>query len=83
MQLVDALIHDRMTETILPSMAAADYLVSSASPGTITMVDLLQQGRAALIAANEKLGLALSADEIDYLVSAYHELGRIRTISNS
>ena len=33
-------------------------------------------GRAALVSANRALGLALSDDEIDYLVDAFAELGR-------
>ncbi|MFN9212838.1 MAG: phosphoribosylformylglycinamidine synthase, partial [Betaproteobacteria bacterium] len=34
------------------------------------------QGRAALVSANAEMGLALSDDEVDYLLSAYRELKR-------
>ena len=36
----------------------------------------LARGRAALEAANRELGLALSADEIDYLLASFTRLGR-------
>jgi len=39
-------------------------------------VDLLGQGRDALVHANTQFGLALSADEIDYLVDNFGRLGR-------
>jgi len=35
-----------------------------------------REGRVALVDANAALGLALSDDEIDYLVAAYGDLGR-------
>ena len=39
-------------------------------------VDLLGQGRDALVVANSEFGLALSDDEIDYLVDAFKGLDR-------
>ena len=39
-------------------------------------VPLQDQGRDALVAANTGLGLALSDQEIDYLMACYEELGR-------
>ena len=39
-------------------------------------VDVLGGGRAALAAANRDFGLALSDDEIDYLLDAFVALGR-------
>lgn len=39
-------------------------------------VDLLTQGREALVEANIRLGLALAEDEIDYLQDAFTKLGR-------
>ncbi len=39
-------------------------------------IPLLATGRAALVEADRRLGLALSADEIDYLVDAYGRLAR-------
>ncbi|KAI0661303.1 phosphoribosylformylglycinamidin [Cubamyces menziesii] len=70
------LIHDRMTQvvqTILPEPEAI-FAHKTASP--LRTIDLVsdhdgQAARERLIAANKELGLALSADEIDYLIDAY------------
>ena len=61
------LIHDRMTETVLDSLLAADALFQEARPAALATVDILASGRAALEAANASMGLALSDDEIAYL----------------
>jgi phosphoribosylformylglycinamidine synthase len=71
-----ALIHDRMTETILHTLDAAHQLFEHAAPPTISTVDVLGGGREALIAADRALGFALAADEIDYLVESFTALGR-------
>jgi phosphoribosylformylglycinamidine synthase len=71
-----AVLHDRMTEAVLRDPAAAAGLFLHASPRALSIVPLLAQGRAALEAANRELGLALSDDEIDYLVEAFRALGR-------
>ena len=69
------LIHDRMTEEVLASTAEAS-LFDHQPPGTLDTVPLLEQGSAALDAANRDLGMALTDDEIDYLRDAFTELGR-------
>ncbi|WP_058555064.1 phosphoribosylformylglycinamidine synthase [Thiohalocapsa sp. ML1] len=71
-----ALLHDRMTEAVLFDVAHAERLFARAEPRALTRVDLLAGGRDALAAANAALGLALSADEIDYLVDSFGALGR-------
>ncbi len=71
-----ALLHDRMTQAVLPSVDAAGLLFASAEPQALRSVDILQGGRGALAAANKALGLALADDEIDYLVQSFRELGR-------
>lgn len=70
------LLHDRMTETVLTAAEEAVTLFRSADPAPLTQVDILAGGRAALEAANASLGLALSDDEIDYLVESYGGLKR-------
>ena len=69
-------LHDRMTESVLDSIDAADELFHHYAPQPLTTVDILAGGRAALLAANGELGLALSEDEIDYLVENFGRLGR-------
>jgi phosphoribosylformylglycinamidine synthase len=70
------LLHDRMTEAIFDAAAAADALFAHYPPRPLTTIPLMSQGRAALAKANVELGLALSADEIDYLAEAFASLGR-------
>ena len=51
-------------------------LFHSAAARPLRVVALDADGHAALARANEQWGLALSADEIDYLVTAFAKLGR-------
>ncbi len=71
-----AKLHDRMTESVLDSFDVADALFHHVAPQPLTSIDLMAHGRAALIEANVTLGLALSADEVDYLVDYFTELKR-------
>lgn len=75
-QLIDPLLHDRMTECVLPDRDAARALFEARPPTAAERVDVLGLGRAALVSANRDLGLALSDDEIDYLVQAFQNMGR-------
>jgi phosphoribosylformylglycinamidine synthase len=70
------LLFDRMTQAALETLEAAECLFGEASPQRLTRVDVLGGGREALVTANRNLGLALAEDEIDYLVTAFRELGR-------
>ncbi|MFX5522723.1 hypothetical protein ABTD78_25945, partial [Acinetobacter baumannii] len=65
---VAALLHDRMTETVLRDPQDAAGLFSELQAKPLESVDVIGGGRAALERANTELGLALSDDEIDYLV---------------
>ena len=69
--LIKHALHDRMTEMVLRSYQDASILFSHAEPMPGETVDLINGGRDALIRANGQLGLALSADEIDYLVDYF------------
>jgi len=69
-------IHDRMTETVLSSLEEADKLFRHCEPAPLTSVDILGGGKVALETANRAMGLALSADEIDYLVENFTRIGR-------
>jgi phosphoribosylformylglycinamidine synthase len=70
------LLHDRMTESVLESLDAAEALFRHYAPQPLATVDVVGRGRAALVAANGEMGLALSDDEIDYLVDAFTRAGR-------
>ena len=75
-QAIESVVHDRMTEMVLDNLDAADILFKTTEPGESTSVDVIGKGRDALVAANTELGLALSDDEIDYLVENFTEMGR-------
>src|SRR5664280_1949158 len=69
-------LHDRMTQVVFEDLAACEALFRHDCPRPMTSVPVLAEGRAALVAANRTLGLALAEDEIDYLVKNFTALGR-------
>jgi phosphoribosylformylglycinamidine synthase len=73
---VAALLHDRMTESVLFDLADMQALFTELPPQPMEHVDVLAGGHAALVAANTQWGLALADDEIDYLVTAFQGLQR-------
>ncbi|MEY4733171.1 MAG: Phosphoribosylformylglycinamidine synthase [Pseudomonadota bacterium] len=73
---VAAALHDRMTESAMPSRDEAAALFTALDPAPMEHVDVLGGGRAALEAANKAWGLALAEDEIEYLVNAFEGLKR-------
>jgi phosphoribosylformylglycinamidine synthase len=66
---------DRMTEMALLDAAEAGRLFAHAAPRPSRRI-ALTGGRAALEEANSAMGLALSADEIDYLLASFRQIGR-------
>ncbi len=60
-------LHDPMTESVFTDPGDAGRLFAHTAPAPLTHVDVLAAGHAALRDANRDLGLALSAEEIDYL----------------
>ncbi|PZQ50911.1 MAG: phosphoribosylformylglycinamidine synthase, partial [Phenylobacterium zucineum] len=71
-----ALLHDRMTESAFAGVEASAALFDERDAEPMVRVDVLAHGRAAIADANTTFGLALSDDEIDYLVDAFTTLGR-------
>ncbi|GGB29045.1 phosphoribosylformylglycinamidine synthase [Flexivirga endophytica] len=69
-------LHDRMTQSVLPSRDAAAALFDEPDTEPMQRIDVLEGGRAALERANRQLGLALSDDEMDYLVESFVGLQR-------
>ncbi|KIK54589.1 hypothetical protein GYMLUDRAFT_176843 [Collybiopsis luxurians FD-317 M1] len=68
-------IHDRMTQTLHSSLPDEDLLFSHSAPRPLRVVDITsssaQSAQDIFNQANKELGLALSSDEIAYLVSAF------------
>jgi len=70
-------LFDRMTEGVLFDLEAAAVLFEHQTPQPMRTLALAPgEGRATLEAANAALGLALSSDEIDYLLECFTRLGR-------
>ncbi|MBE9549994.1 MAG: phosphoribosylformylglycinamidine synthase [Proteobacteria bacterium] len=73
---VERVLHDRMTQSVLSSFDQAEALFEQGEPAPLVFIDLTQNSEKALQQANQELGLALSADEIDYLIEQYQQLQR-------
>ena len=69
-------LHDAMTQSVLARIEQAQGLFLAGTPGDLVRVALGADPQAALVEANQRLGLALADDEIEYLVERYAELGR-------
>ncbi|MDM8545060.1 phosphoribosylformylglycinamidine synthase [Candidatus Venteria ishoeyi] len=82
LQMLDQLLHDRMTEILLPvsnnqSLEQVEArLFAHAEAGSLVTVPIAKQGKSALQQANQDLGLALSEEEMDYLVENFTALQR-------
>ncbi len=72
---IAAVLHDRMTEAVLTHGEGAEALFHGEAARPLRRIPL-GGGRVALEAADRELGLALSADEIDYLLEAFRALAR-------
>jgi phosphoribosylformylglycinamidine synthase len=74
--ILKSLIHDRMTDVVWTGLENIEQLFEQADPAPLNSVDILQHGHDALVEANTAMGLALAADEIDYLVENFTALQR-------
>jgi len=74
---IKPLLHDRMTESVVTDFdGIEEKIFAHGEAQSLSTVDVLQGGNIALSAANYELGLALSNDEIDYLVENFVKLRR-------
>ena len=64
-------LHDRMTESVLGSLEEAQRLFAHFPPQPLETIDVMNGGAAALAQANRRMGLALSEDEIAYLLENF------------
>ena len=72
---VDRILHDRMTETVLP-YADIGLIFEQKDPKRLIRIPVLKYGANALQQANLAMGLALTKEEITYLVNAFIKLKR-------
>jgi len=75
-QLVADCLHDRMIEMVLEDFDAASCLFGHHEPTAGESIKILDKGVDALNEANQRLGLAMSADEIDYLMAHFTSVKR-------
>lgn len=71
-----ALIHDRMTETLIEEEQQLGSIFESLKPAPLVTVNLLEKGIDALQKHNQSMGLALSQDELEYLEESFSQLQR-------
>ena len=71
LEAVGALLHDRMTESVLRNADDAQHLFNELEGKQLESIDVLGAGKDALVRANTELGLAMSEDEVDYLHDAF------------
>ena len=70
------IIHDRMIEAVVESQDQLAVLFETHDARPLQHIEILSDGRAALETANAELGLAISEDEIDYLLDGFCKIGR-------
>ncbi len=74
MSTIAAMVHDPMTESVVTDISDAQSLFREEAPQPLFEVPLMSEGKKALELANTELGLALSDEEIDYLITEYQAL---------
>jgi phosphoribosylformylglycinamidine synthase len=72
-RIVEAACHDRMTENVLHVLDASEAIFATHAAQPLAKIS---RSAASLKKANVELGLALSDDEIEYLVAAFDKLQR-------
>ena len=75
-QQVLLLLHDRMTQSVLTQIAHASLLFQRKEPAPVRRLISIEEMATDIASYNTELGLALSEDEIDYLVDNYTKLER-------
>mgnify|MGYP006134909463 FL=1 len=69
-------VMDRMTESHLKNIDDSSLLFDELKPNSYKSIDILKDGKSAIISANVELGLALSDGEMNYLYDNFYKLRR-------
>ncbi len=72
-------LHDRMTQMVVQDAATLEQLFEHHPPKPVQRLDSMDSMQRDIQLLNIELGLALSEDEVDYLVKNYTELNRCPT----
>jgi phosphoribosylformylglycinamidine synthase len=75
-QAIGRLLQDPFTECVIYKLAEAKYLFQERQPRFLYLVDILNEGRSAIIASNEQLKLGLTEKEMDYILEIFQTLKR-------
>ena len=75
-QIVALELYDPLTESILLSSDELIRLFQHPPLLNFICIPLLEKGKVALLQANQLLGLALTDEDIQYLLKAFHQLNR-------
>ncbi|MDO5050957.1 MAG: phosphoribosylformylglycinamidine synthase [Moraxella equi] len=75
-QVAQNILHDRMTQSLSYELSAVKALFGDDTPASLTHIDIMGQGRSALVQANREFGFALSDEDMDYLVKHFNILAR-------
>ncbi len=70
------ILHDPLTESVIHDQHHLTQVFRTYKPAPLSTIPLLKEGRQALEKANQRLGLALSSEEIDFLLNAFRRLKR-------
>ncbi len=76
LQRIAPLFFDRMTESVWVEHLHPQVLFEHGESRALRTVPMLASGRDALLQANDAWGLALSDDEVDYLLAAFTAMRR-------
>ena len=71
-----SMFYDRMTQSLYKTKEDFKDLFVSDEPRSLNNIDILQDGKEALVNANNSYGFAMSTEEIDYLYSFYFSENR-------
>ncbi len=72
----EGLTFDRMTESVLFHFSDLKNIFDEQAPRPLKHIDILNQGIEALKQVNQELGLALSLDDMNYLLATFIDLDR-------
>jgi phosphoribosylformylglycinamidine synthase len=73
---VELLLHDRMTQSVLTQIGQVSLLFQQKEPAPVKRLMSIEEMGNDIASYNTEMGLALSNDEIDYLVDNYTKLER-------
>ena len=76
LQVIAEMLHDRMTESVFFDRDSVRSLFDVLPSVDMERIDILGAGLASLVEANIRMGLALSQDEMVYLLDAFTKLAR-------